>query len=61
MTVLGNDLFTLYDQSVSQSNGNLHNFLNFLHICEFVGRHLNKTILESQNQEKDETVSNPIT
>ena len=60
MTVLGNDLFTLYDQSVSQSNGNLHNFLNFLHICEFVGRHLNKTILESQNQEKDETVPNPI-
>lgn len=51
MAVLGVDLFNLYDKSVSQSNGTLQNFLNFLHICEFIGRNLKKTTLQPETAE----------
>lgn len=39
---------------------NLQNFLNALHICEFIGRHLNKTIFTTQNQQESESISNTV-
>ncbi|HRK28640.1 MAG TPA: type III-B CRISPR-associated protein Cas10/Cmr2 [Chitinophagales bacterium] len=44
-----NNLYALYSNHLP-FDLNLQNFLNALHICEFIGRHLNKTISPTQNQ-----------
>jgi CRISPR-associated protein Cmr2 len=35
------DLFSIYEKSKNENKLSLQNFLNFLHICEFIGRNLN--------------------
>ncbi len=43
---LGKNLFELYEKSGAEHSASLKNFLNFLHICEFISRSLNKPLVK---------------